>query len=441
MKNLLILLCIPLLILTSCSGDKENVKEYTDDELLLLGEDYLSALLTGKYEGAYDDFPHDKDMEEAVSPEGYKEIFDQLKVQSGNLIEKKGTSIEVKGDYRIASYGLIFENQSLNMNVVFNKEGQISGLNFTQYTFGPSEELSENEIEIEFGVEGYKLKGILTLPPDKEGPHPCIILVHGSGPNDLDETIGPNKPFKDIAEGLSQKGVAVFRYNKRTFTHGQKMMEEGIITPYEETVEDVVKAFEVITNRDDVDPNEVYVLGHSMGGNLIPKINEYLENPAGYVIMAGSVSYLEDLMVEQIEYLANLDGNVTEEEEKYISETKAAVEKIKNLDELEPGEMILNAHKEYWQYFHDYNIEASVKSISVPTLVLQGERDYQVNMDEFNKWKGMTKDLGNFNFISYEKLNHLMMPGEGKPNSEEYMVKNKVSEDVIEDIYQFIMEE
>jgi hypothetical protein len=157
--------------------------------------------------------------------------------------------------------------------------------------------------------------------------------------------------------------------------------------------------------------------------------------------MAGNVSYLEDIMVEQIEYLANLDGNVTEEEEKYISETKTAVEKIKNLDELDPGEMILNAHKEYWQYFHDYNIEASVKSISVPTLVLQGERDYQVNMDEFNKWKGMTKDLGNFNFISYEKLNHLMMPGEGKPNSEEYMVKNKVSEDVIEDIYQFIMEE
>ncbi|HCX04059.1 MAG TPA: hypothetical protein DHM42_06185, partial [Clostridiales bacterium] len=319
MKKIFIFLLIPLLIFTSCSSDKKDEKEYTDDEILVMGENYLDALLTGKYEGAYDDFPHDKDMEEAVSPEGYKEIFDQLKVQSGNLIEKKGTSIEVKGDYRIASYGLIFENQSLNMNVVFNKEGQISGLNFTQYTFGPSEELSENEIEIEFGVEGYKLKGILTLPPDKEGPHPCIILVHGSGPNDLDETIGPNKPFKDIAEGLSQKGVAVFRYNKRTFTHGQKMMEEGIITPYEETVEDVVKAFEVITNRDDVDPNEVYVLGHSMGGNLIPKINEYLENPAGYVIMAGSVSYLEDLMVEQIEYLANLDGNVTEEEEKYIS--------------------------------------------------------------------------------------------------------------------------
>jgi hypothetical protein len=62
-------------------------------------------------------------------------------------------------------------------------------------------------------------------------------------------------------------------------------------------------------------------------------------------------------------------------------------------------------------------------------------------MEEFNKWKDMTENLGNFNSISYEKLNHLMVAGEGKPNSEEYMVKNKVSEDVIEDIYQFIMEE
>ena len=121
MKKIFMILLVALLALASCSSDKENVKEYTDDELLLLGEDYLDALLAGKYEEAYNDFGHDKDMKEAVSPEGYKEIFDQLKMQSGNLIEKKGSTIEVKGDFRIASYGLIFENQSLNMNIVFNK--------------------------------------------------------------------------------------------------------------------------------------------------------------------------------------------------------------------------------------------------------------------------------------------------------------------------------
>jgi len=157
--------------------------------------------------------------------------------------------------------------------------------------------------------------------------------------------------------------------------------------------------------------------------------------------MAGNISPLEDLMVEQIEYLANLDGSISEEERQYIEEIEKEVEKIKNINKVEDGEMILNANKEYWQYYKDYDVKALAKEISVPTLVLQGERDYQVNMEEFNMWKETVGDWDNFKFISYPKLNHLMMPGEGTPNSDEYMIKNKVSEDVVSDIYNFIMEE
>ncbi len=442
MKKMLVLLLVALLVLTSCSSDKEEVdKSYTDEELLEVGEKYINALLTDDFEGAYSNFSHDEDMKKAVDSDGYREIFNQLYQQTGNFEKLTGKEISVKGDYRLASYGLVFENQSLNANVIFNDDGSIGGLNFAPYTFESPEELKENEIEITFGIEDYKLDGILTLPSSSNGAQPCVILVHGSGPSDMDEAIGPNKPFKDIAEMLSERGIAVFRYDKRTFTYGREMVETGAITPYEETVEDVVKAYDLLSNRSEIDSDSIYILGHSMGGHLVPKINEHLDNPAGFIIMAGNISPLEDLMVEQIEYLANLDGSISEEERQYIEEIEKEVEKIKNINKVEDGEMILNANKEYWQYYKDYDVKALAKEISVPTLVLQGERDYQVNMEEFNMWKETVGDWDNFKFISYPKLNHLMMPGEGTPNSDEYMIKNKVSEDVVSDIYNFIMEE
>ncbi len=55
--------------------------------------------------------------------------------------------------------------------------------------------------------------------PVGPGPYPAAVMVQGSGPNDRDETIGPNKPFRDIAEGLSSDGIAVLRYDKRTYAH------------------------------------------------------------------------------------------------------------------------------------------------------------------------------------------------------------------------------
>jgi len=442
MKKILVIFLVTLLALTSCSSDKEELnKSYSDEELLEIGEGYIIALLDDDFERAYNDFSHNEDMKKAVNPDGYREIFTQLYQQTGDFKKMTGKEITVKGDYRLASYGLIFENQSLNANIVFNDDGSIGGLNFTPYTFESSDELKENEIEVTFGIENYKIDGILTLSPSGSGPQPCVILVHGSGPSDMDESIGPNKPFKDIAQMLSEKGVAVFRYDKRTFTYGREMVKAGAITPYEETIEDVAEAYNLLLNRPEIDSDNIYILGHSMGGHLVPKINEHIDNPAGYIIMAGNISPLEDLMVEQIEYLANIDGSISVEERQYIEEIEKEVEKIKNLEEVEDGEMVLNANKEYWQYYKDYDVKTLAKEIDVPTLVLQGERDYQVDMEEFNMWKETVGDLDNFKFISYPKLNHLMMPGEGTPNSEEYMVKNKVSENVINDIYNFIMEE
>ena len=70
----------------------------------------------------------------------------------------------------------------------------------------------------------HPLSGILTLPDNIDKPVPAIVLVHGSGPSNMDEKVGKLTPFKDLAEGLASRGIAVIRYDKRTYAHKKQFI-------------------------------------------------------------------------------------------------------------------------------------------------------------------------------------------------------------------------
>ncbi len=97
------------------------------------------------------------------------------------------------------------------------------------------------EREISFGEDSWTLPGTLSIPY-KEGPFPALVLVHGSGPNDRDETLGANKPFRDLAQGLASRGIAVLRFDKRTRVHGARIASSSGLTVAEEAVDDAVLA-------------------------------------------------------------------------------------------------------------------------------------------------------------------------------------------------------
>ncbi len=140
--------------------------------------------------------------------------------------------------------------------------------------------------------------------PKGEGPFPAIVLVHGSGPNDRDETIGPCKPFRDLAQGLSSQGIAVLRYEKRTKAHPAALaLLPGGITVKEETVDDAAAAVGLLAAHEKIDPKRIFVLGHSLGGSLLPRIAAVRGDIAGLVSLAGSTRPLEDLLLEQVRYL------------------------------------------------------------------------------------------------------------------------------------------
>jgi len=294
------------------------------------------------------------------------------------------------------------------------------------------------EIEIDLiNSEDNKLPGTLTLP--KEGSNfPCIILVQGSGPSDRDETIYENKPFRDIAWSLAKKGIATYRYDKRTMVYQDELKNDYKLTIDDETVDDAVDAVNMLLNLKNINNEKIYVLGHSLGGYVIPRIADKLTNAAGYIIMAGNVRGIEEIIKEQYVYITEFDGNISDDEQLQIDALEQELDKLSNVNNLDSKTSVLGAYKEYWKDLKAYNPIETARKINKPVLVLQGERDYQVTTTEFNLWKGAFGINDNWSFITYPKLNHLMIKGEGKSSPIEYLTQGNVDEAVIDDIENWI---
>lgn len=158
----------------------------------------------------------------------------------------------------------------------------------------------------------YPLKGLLTLPADADTPVPAVVFAHGSGSSNMDEKVGKLTPFKDLAEGLARHGIASVRYDKRSFAHGFRMLLDksgGPITVKTETVEDAVLATELLRRDPRIDAGNIFIVGHSMGGMLAPRIDAEGGDYRGLVIMAGTPRKLEEVLFEQSdEMLAAMSG-------------------------------------------------------------------------------------------------------------------------------------
>ena len=331
----------------------------------------------------------------------------------------------------------------IDTKLVFNGTNDVAGLYFVAGYRSPNYVDSTRfvEQEIEFGSEAWRLPGTISLP-NGDGPFPAIILVHGSGPNDRDETIGPNKPFRDLAHGLASRGIAVMRYEKRTKHYATKLVSSAeMMTVKEESIDDVVSAFELLKSQRGIDSRRIYVLGHSLGGMLLPRIANAETGIAGYVSLAGPTRPLEDLLLEQTIYILSLNGNLSLVSRKAIEDTRHQVKKVKAADlsaespsfELPPG-----TAARYWLDLRGYDPAEAAKGIRAPMLILQGERDYQVTLEDFSRWKIALGTRTDVKFISYPALNHLFAKGKGKSKPAEYFEAGNVEAIVIDDLVNWI---
>jgi uncharacterized protein len=341
-----------------------------------------------------------------------------------------------------------FERSKIDVQFAFDAAGRISGLAFRPLPAAavayplpsyaaPS---SYGELETTVGSGEWALPATLTVPSGS-GPVPAIILVHGSGPNDRDETIGANKPFRDLATGLASRGIAVLRYDKRSKVHGARMAALTDFTVEQAVIEDVRAAVKVLYAQPRIDPARIFVLGHSLGGMLIPRIATNDPGIAGLIVMAGPARPLERAIAEQARYLAAADGAITSEEQQTVDQVVALEEDVRSLKpaDAKSGRMLGGLPASYWLDLRGYDAPSAAKSVRAPMLILQGERDYQVTLEEFAKWKDALGSRRDVRFHSYPRLNHLFIAGTGPSLPAEYQVAGHVAEEVIRDIASWIL--
>jgi dienelactone hydrolase len=289
-------------------------------------------------------------------------------------------------------------------------------------------------------VEQAVTVGPLALPgtlvrPEGTGPFPAAVLVHGSGPNDADETLGPNKPFRDLALGLAAHGIATIRYEKRTHAHPATFTPDHQYTVNEEAVDDAVAAVRLAAGTPGLDGKRVWVIGHSWGGTLGPRIAAASPEVAGVVILAGSTRPLEDLLVEQMAYLQGPGSPgvaAAEATARAVRDPKlGAAQVVDVLGAKLPGSYFLDLRA--------YDPAKTAAKLHVPILVLWGERDYQVRRADYDGWAHALAGHPHTRLKTYPSLNHLFEDGHGPSRPEEYQRPDMhVAGEVVTDIAAFI---
>ncbi len=378
----------------------------------------------------------------AMSADRLGQIWQQVSAQLGALESLRPGPVSESQQYHVVDLAGEFENQALTVQVVFNDSLQVSGFFFRPAAPPPYDPpayvdtAAFHEVDVTVGAAPWELPGVLSVP-EGDGPFPVVVLVHGSGPNDRDETIGGNRPFRDLAWGLASAGVAVLRYDKRTRVYGASLPPE--IGLDDEVVDDALSALEVAGARPETDPDRVFLLGHSLGGLLAPEIGTRALEPggpgvAGIIVMAGPARPFLDVIRSQLEYIAGLDEDPD-------SPNRVAIDSIlQNLDAFEaagstPDGTLMGVRTGYWDEILAVDPVATAEQLDVPMLILQGGRDYQVTEADFDLWRQGLGHRDDVTFHLYPDLSHLFTPGQGTATPTEYMSETKhVAGEVVSDI-------
>jgi pimeloyl-ACP methyl ester carboxylesterase len=291
------------------------------------------------------------------------------------------------------------------------------------------------------------LPGTLTLPGNAASPLPAVVLLHGSGPNDRDETLGQTKMFRDLADGLAEKGVAVLRYDKRTLIYGSRYTQEDLktFTVDEESIQDAAAAAALL--RSDPRISQVYLIGHSMGAMIAPRIaKEYPGLFDGIILLSGTPKTLGDIVLSQNQAIVDALPALTK-----------AIGQMQMTGLRREWDALLNCTAEkaktktvfgqpgfYFWEMAQYDTASILQSLDLPVLIINGGQDFQViDADGIDAWNAL--DLPeNVQVIYHKELNHLLMnpdaPESARGTVAEYDTPCHLPQEIIWEICRFILD-
>ncbi|MBS2533734.1 hypothetical protein KGQ20_13225 [Catenulispora sp. NF23] len=289
------------------------------------------------------------------------------------------------------------------------------------------------EREVVVGEGPLAVPGTLTMPRG-DGPFPAAILLSGGGPFDRDGAAGPLKPLKDLAWGLGSRGVASLRFDKVTAVHAEVLAEMIEFTAADEYLPYALDAFRQLRENPAIVTDRIYVLGHSMGGKMAPRVAAAEPGIAGLVLLAADATPMQRSAVRVARHLAGL--GLVPAEMAAVMERQAATVESPGLSRSTPIEDLpLGYSGAYWLDLRSYDPVATAKTLDLPMFIAQGGRDYQVTVtDDLALWRAGVGDRPHVDIRVYDADNHMFTPGSGPSTPAEYSTPANVDPAVIDDL-------
>lgn len=407
---------------------KERSKTFVD--LLLQSCDYAELS---------SNFPVTQDIASEIHAEQYEAINAQIAERfGGNVIINAMTEVPVSETPDII--GVIIECQGENGTFTLNlsfEDNMLCG-----FDTSPAVDFTviENGIKIKTGSAEAQLPGVLLLPDNYEG-NELVIIIPGSGPQDLNGTNVYLKPYRDLAQGLYDNNVAVYRFDKRTYYYKESIDPETL-TPKTEVIDDVLDILSYFTSSKEYSFERIYLMGHSLGGYLLPKIYEEAKaiglerNIAGMIFLAANASPIEDVIVEQYQrYISDFSYTDTSQEKAILNNMIEVRDRVKSLSEASnyTASQLAGLSVKYYLYLQNYDPVTTADSINIPMLFLFAGNDKNVSMAEKEKWQLGLSQKDNVEFAEFDDLNHMFTKGCGWLQFDCFS-KNHVEDDVVNTI-------
>lgn len=430
-----ILLVVTLLFTTTAFS--QNVIQ-----LFNSASDFFKLLQEEKFTEAYTTF--DDTLKSKLPEDNLKKLWFDMSTKYGKPESFDPIQSKAQGEFFAVTVEGKFANADQNFILGFNKAQKIVGIflappkNAAAYakpTYADTNLYAEKQVYI--GAAGKQLAAIITTPKNVKN-FPVVVFVHGSGPGDMDETVGPNKPFKDLAAGFASKGIGSIRYVKRTLIYPNEFANP--YTVKEEVLDDAQAAVAMAKTIAGADPKNVYVFGHSLGGMLAPKIAA-TSDLAGIILAAAPARKLSDIITDQNKYMFELSKDTTAENKKHLDEAIVQIDKSRITQlgtTIKPDSVILGLPAKYWADINSYNQVAVAKGLSKRIYILQGGNDFQVSKTDFDGWNTALAKKKNVTLKFYPELNHLLSPQTEKGTIAQYQTPVSVSETLVNDVSSWV---
>jgi uncharacterized protein len=284
------------------------------------------------------------------------------------------------------------------------------------------------DVDVKIPAAGFGLAGTITTPAAQGRlRHPAVVLVAGSGPIERDAMVAGIPLFAQLAAQLSDRDFVVLRYDKRGTGQSGGRTERVTLQDY---ADDVVAAVKWLAKRKDVDPERIFVVGHSEGaaiGMLAAAAEKKIE---GLVLMSGMAIPGRELILEQQQHVLGASNLPEPERAEKIALQKQILEAAmtqKGWESL-PEDVRGLVDTPWYRSLLTFDPAQTMTRVKQPILILQGDRDVQVkpyHADRLAELGHARKKSGSTEVKHFPALNHLLVPAQTGEVSEDATLETR----------------